>query len=277
MAENLQNTEENKEQDSQENPEAQGETSASEPISLTDALSGVFTEPGETFTSVKSSPKKNYWLIPILILILVAIVTRYLVTSDEEIYSEIKTKQTEAVKKRLDEAVKDGKMSQEDANSRLEQMDKQFSKSGPFFWISIILGPIIFIFLFLFLKGLVFWGGLKIFKSPVAYMQVIAVLGLASIIESIQAIIDTVLAIMTGRITANIGPILLFAKDSLSDKMSILLAHFDLLNIWYYIIIGLGFAAVGNLKSKQTIPYVFVLWLIWVCLTSFLNLPFMGG
>ncbi|MFI5143958.1 MAG: Yip1 family protein [Ignavibacteria bacterium] len=276
MTENLQNTEENKDQDSQQDPEVQSEPAATEPISLTDALSGVFTEPGETFTSVKSSPKKNYWLIPILILILVAIVTRYLVTNDEEIYSEIKTKQTESVKKRLDEAVKDGKMSQEDANTRMEQMDKQFSKSGPFFWISIIVGPILFIFIFLFVKGLIFWGGLKIFKSPVAYMQVIAVLGLASIIESIQAIIDTVLAIMTGRITANIGPILIFAKDSLSDKMSILLGHFDIINIWYFIVIGIGFAAVGSLKSKQTIPLVFALWLIWVCLTSLLNLPFFG-
>jgi hypothetical protein len=276
MTENLQNTEENKEQDSQQNPEVQSEPAATEPISLTDALSGVFTEPGETFTSVKSSPKKNYWLIPILILILVAIVTRYLVTNDEEIYSEIKTKQTESVKKKLDEAVKEGKMSQEDANTRMEQMDKQFSKSGPFFWISIIVGPILFIFIFLFVKGLIFWGGLKIFKSPVAYMQVIAVLGLASIIESIQAIIDTVLAIMTGRITANIGPILIFAKDSLGDKMSILLGHFDILTIWYFIVIGIGFAAVGSLKSKQAIPLVFALWLIWVCLTSLLNLPFFG-
>lgn len=277
MAEDIQNTEENKEQVPQENTEDRSESAVTEPISLTDALSGVFTEPGETFSSVKNSPKKNYWLIPILIFILISVLSRYLVTNDEEIYSEIKTKQTEAVKKRLDEAVKEGKMSQEDANSRMEQMEKGFSKTGPLFWISIIVAPIIFVFIFLFLKGLIFWGGLKIFKSPVSYMQIITVLGLASIIDSIQTIIDSVLAIVTGRIMANIGPILIFPKDSLSDKMSTFLAHFDLLNIWYFIILGIGFAVIGNLKSRQTIPLVFVLWLIWVCLTSFLNLPFFGG
>ncbi len=273
MEENIQNTEQPPEE---QNETEQNEIAQDEPISLTDAMTGVITEPGETFTSVKISPKKNYWLIPILIFIVISILSRYLVTNDEEIYSEIKTKQTEAVKKRLDEAVKDGKMSQEDANSKMEQIEKGFNKSGPFFWISIILGPVVFIFVFLFLKGLVFWGALKVFKSPISYMQIITVLGLISIIDSIQVIIDSVIAIFTGRILANIGPILLFPKDSLNDTMSTFVAHFDLFNIWYFIVMGIGLAMIGNLKSKQTIPAVFVLWLIWVCLTSFLKIPFFG-
>lgn len=254
-------------------PEVSTETT--EPISLSDAMTGIFTEPGETFSAMKLS-KKNFWLVPIIIFIVFSIVSRYMVTNDEELYSEIKTKQIESIKKRFDEQIKEGKMSQEQANEKMEQVSKGFSKSSPIFIVSLTLAPAVITFIILFLKGLIIFGVLKLFKGVITYMQVIAVLGIASIIDTLQTIIDTVLAIVTGRLLANIGPILIFPKDSLSDKMSILLAHFDLFNIWYVILIGIGFAAYSNLKSKQTIPIVFALWLIWVCMTAFLNISFLG-
>jgi hypothetical protein len=270
MDENIQN----KPEEQEENPE---QTEPFEDLSLSDAITGIFTEPRNTFEGIKKSSKKNYWLIPILIFIVISVISRFMITNDEELYADIKTKQTEAVKKRLDEAVKDGKMSQDQANERMEQIDKGFNKSGPFFILSITLGPIIITFIMLFLKGLIFFGALKLLKGAITYVQIITVLGLVSIIDSIQAIVDTVLAIITGRLFANIGPILLFSKDSLSDKMSLFTAHFDVFNIWYFFIVGIGLAVFADLKSKQTIPIVFVLWLIWVCITSFLNLPFFGG
>jgi hypothetical protein len=260
----------------EETPETDELTEKTEDISLSDAITGIFTEPGETFNSVKKSTKKNYWLIPILLFIVVSIVTRYLVTNDEELYSEIKTKQTEAVKKRLDEQVKEGKMSQEQANERMSQMEKGFDKSGVIFILLITVGPIVTTFLFLFVKGLIFFGALKLLKGVITYIQVITVLGLASIIDSIQTIIDTVLAIITGRLFANIGPILIFPKDSLSNNLNTFVAHFDAFNIWYIALIGIGFAVFSNLKGKVTIPVVFALWLIWVCLTSFLNIGIFG-
>jgi hypothetical protein len=270
------NTENNPPKSEEETLETTAETEQAESIGLSDAITGIFTEPGETFTSVKATSKKNFWLIPILIFIVLSIVSRYLAMNDEELYSEVKTKQTEAVKKRLDDAVKEGKMSKEQADERMGQMEKGFNKSSPIFILSITLGPAIFIFVFLFLKGLILFGALKIFKGAITYMQVITVLGLASIIDSIQTIIDTVLAIITGRLMANIGPILIFSKDSLSKELNTLVGHFDVFNIWYLILVGIGLAAFSGLKNKQTIPVVFALWLIWVCLTSFLNLGFFG-
>ncbi len=269
--------EENLQNKPEETGQVEEENLLEENITLSDAITGVITEPGETFESIKKSSKKYYWLIPILILIVIGIVSRFLAMNDEELYSEMKSKQTEAVKKRLDEAVKNGQMSQEQANERMSQMDKGFNKSSPIFIVSLTLGPIIVTFLFLFAKGLIFLGVLKIFKGAATYMQLITVLGLTSIIDSLQTIIDTVLAIVTGKIFANIGPILLFSKDSLSDTMNTLLAHFDLFNFWYMIVIAIGFAKMSNLKNSQTIPAVFALWIIWICLTTFLKLPFFGG
>src|SRR5689334_23215960 len=104
--------------------EMESETEPIEELSATDAITGVFTEPGETFEGVKRSPKKNYWIIPIIILIVISIASAFLVTHDEELYAQIKDKQTKGAKERFDEAVKNGKMTQEKANEQMEQMDK---------------------------------------------------------------------------------------------------------------------------------------------------------
>ena len=232
---------ENSENKQEQTPETPTETEEPEVFSLTDAISGIFTEPTETFTSVKNTRKRNFWLIPVLAFIVLAILSQYMITKDDELYSQIQQKQTETVKKKLDEQVKDGKISRDDADKRLEMMDKQFNRSGPFFYLFLIIGPVIFTFLILFLKGLIFWGTLKIFKGAITYMQTITVLGLVMVIDSLQRVINTVLEIIMGRVPVNIGPVLIFAKDSLNDKLTNLVAHFDFINIWILILTAFGF------------------------------------
>ncbi len=250
---------------------------AAEDISLSDAMTGVFSEPGATFEAVKNSKKRSYWLVPTIILIIFSLAASFLVLNDEELYSEIKTMQTDAVKKRMDEAVKEGKMTQEQAQENLDRTEKFMDKSSPFFLISAILGPIIGGFIILFIRGLVLWGVLKMFKGAASYMLVICVLGLTGLIDVISTVINTVLAIVMGKLTVNIGPALFVTKESVGESMAKFLGHFDLLAFWYLIVLGIGLAAASNLKSSKTIPIVFVLWLIWICLASFLSIPFMGG
>lgn len=246
------------------------ENETSEPvenISLGDALAGVFSEPGNTFEQVKASAKKNYWIIPLIILIAVSMLSSILVTRDEELTSEIKTQQKEAMKKRLDEAVKEGKMTREQADEQLDKTDKMFG--GSTFVIFGLIGSIAGVLIIFFLKALIYWGGLKIFKGAATYSDIMNVLGLTSIIMAIQLVVDTVLAIIMGKLMMNIGPVLFLAKESMSKDMYVFIANFDLLNIWYLIVAGIGLAKVSKLKSGVTIPFIFALWFIWVLLTSF--------
>jgi len=252
------------------------ETQPAEDISLSDAMTGVYTEPGATFEAVKNSKKRSYWIVPIILAIVLTLVASFLVINDEELYSEIKTMQTKAAKERLEERVKEGKMTQEQMDQAMEQTEKFMDKSSPFFLVSAVLGPIIGGFLILFVRGLVLWGVLKIFKGTATYMLIICVLGLASMIDIISTVINTVLAIVMGKLTVNIGPALFITKDMVGESLAKLLGHFDLIAIWYLIVLGIGLGAVSNLKSSKTIPVVFALWLIWIVLISFLNLPFAG-
>lgn len=244
-------------------------------ITLSDALSGVFTEPSETFTSVKHSTKSTYWVIPLIILAVITSLASFLVLNDEELSSEIRKKQTEAVKERFEKAVKEGKMTREQADEQLEKT--QNAMGGGIFVVIGIAGGFFSVVIFFFVKTLIYWGGFKIFKGTGTFINVMNVLGLASIITSIQMLIDTALAIFTGRLFINIGPILLFTEEQLGNSLYKFVANFDLINIWYLIVLAIGLARVSHVKLSISIATVFVLWLIWITLTSFGPLNFFGG
>jgi hypothetical protein len=131
--------------------------------------------------------------------------------------------------------------------------------------------------LFFFLKALIYWGGIKIFKGAASYVDVLNVLGLSAIITAIQLVVDSVMAILMGKLMVNIGPVLLVTQESVGNAMYTFLASFDFINIWYLIVAGIGLSRVSSLSSAKTISLVFVLWLIWVALTTFGPLKFFVG
>jgi hypothetical protein len=276
MEENLENKPGQTDSEEQSPAELSGISEAEEAISLSDAITGVFTEPGQTFEDVKRAGKKNFWLVPIIILIVLTTLAGFMIMRDEELSGEIRSKQMLAVKERLEEQVKEGKITQEQMNERMDQIERGFKGTNPIFLVFRIIGPIVFIFIVLFLKGLVFWGVIKAMKGTAAYMLVVSVLGLTSVIESIQVVINTALSIVTGRLGANIGPILLFAKDALSENMSKFVSHFDLLSIWYFIVLGIALAKVSELKTSKIMPAVFVLWVIYILIVSFSKISFLS-
>ncbi|HEY3250403.1 MAG TPA: YIP1 family protein [Ignavibacteria bacterium] len=244
-------------------------------IALSDALAGVFSEPGETFTEIRHSTRATYWIIPLIILAVITSLASFIVLNDEELSSEIKKKQTEAVKERLDKAVKEGKMTRAEADEQLEKTEKMFG--GGIFVAIGIAGGFFSVVIFFFLKALIYWGVFKIFKGSGTFINVMNVLGLASIITSIQMILDTVLAIFTGRLFVNIGPVLLFTEEQLGSSMYKFVANFDLINIWYLIVVAIGLSKVSHVKLSISVIVVFALWLIWVLFTSFGPLNFFGA
>jgi hypothetical protein len=250
------------------------EIKQSENISLADAAAGVLTEPGTTFDELKASTRRNYWIVPIIILAVITVIATFLVLNDEDLSSEIHTLRREAVKEQLDKAVKEGKMTQEKMDEVMEQQEKMFGKSSPLFLVFAAIGPVTMIFIALFFRGLVLWGAVKLFKGGASYMLVICVLGLASIIDSIQMIVNTAMSILMGKLNASISPALLFPAETVGKQLNMFLGHFDVFNIWYLIVIGFGLAKVSGLRNGQTMPVVFGLWLVWVAATTFLALPF---
>ncbi len=236
-------------------------------ISLGDAMAGVFTEPGETFSMVKLSARKNYWLVPLLLLIIVGVISGFLVLRDEELSSQIRDKQKTAMNEQLDKAVKEGSLTREEANQRIEQSQKIMG--GSMMIVFGTVGTLFVTLVFFFLKSLIYWGSLRVLKGVVTYKDVMNVVGLSGIVTAIQLVVDTVLAIFTGRLMANIGPVLLVSEETVGSTMLRFIANFDILNFWYLVVLGIGLAKISGVNAKATIPLVIGLWLVWVLLTSF--------
>lgn len=236
-------------------------------ITLGDAMAGVISSPGDTFTEVKRSSKKNYWLVPLLIVIVLSLISSFLVMRDEELSSAIKDKQKTAMKEKFDEMVKKGEITREQADQQMEQSMKFMS--GSMMMVFAMVGSFFGVLLIFFLKALVYWGGLKIFKGTAGYLDIMNVVGLSSLITAIQLVVGTVLAILMGKIMMNIGPVLLFSEEAVGKNIYTLLANFDLINIWSLVVVGIGLAKVSNVKTSSSMILVFGLWLVWVLLTSF--------
>jgi len=243
-------------------------------ISLSDALAGVFSEPGELFAGIKRSKRTTYWVWPVIILSLITVLASFMVLNDEDLSSEIKKTQLESVKEKLNEAVKDGKMTREQADEQIENTEKMFS--GGIFMVIGLAGGFFGIWLIFILLSLIYWLTFKMFKGTGSFVNFMNVLGIAAIISIIQVVINTVLAVFAGRIYVNLGPIWLFTQDQLGKGLYKFVASFDLLTFWYLVVIAIGFAKVSELKSGVTIPVIFGLWLLWTVLTSFVITSFVG-
>ena len=109
---NLQNQEQLSEQES-----------GVETVSVVEAMSGVFYDPNGTFESIKKV-KKNYWVIPLVFMVVINLIASFIVMRDNEVMDKIMGKQKQKMIENMQKSVKEGKMTQEQANQAIEQTAK---------------------------------------------------------------------------------------------------------------------------------------------------------
>ena len=112
-----------------------GSTEPKVQLSITDAISGTFTSPGPTYETIEATPKKNYWLVSMIICVVLALISTFIFLNDTELVDKVMDKQKQKMYETMDERVKSGQMSKEDANVAIEQAEKFMDPEGLFFQI----------------------------------------------------------------------------------------------------------------------------------------------
>lgn len=232
-----------------------------EPLSQAEAMSGVISDPFNTFDSIGKSGKKNYWLLPTLILVIVSVIASFIFLSDAELLDKVMDKQYKKVEQKMDESVKSGKMSREDANIALERTKSFMNPKSAFFMITSYGGPLIGVFFWLFFSGMLFMLLLKILKGVSTFENILNVIGLAFLISAVGKILEIVLSVVMGDMV-NISLALLFKEESVGSFTYNLLAFFDVFKIWFYIVVSIGIAKIGKVKTQSVVIPVFALMLI---------------
>jgi hypothetical protein len=243
---------------------------AEEPLELSqmDALSGVFTEPGNTFETIMKFPKKNFWLLPVLILVITSVVSSFLFFSDAELVGKMMDKQKTKMREKMMESVKQGKMSQEQANEGMERAEKFMDPNGLFFKITGFAGAVVAPFIMLFVLSVIYMLLLKMFKANFEFTNILNVVGLALTISAVGGVLGIVLSIIMGDLTS-VGLALVLKADAVGETLHGFLMKLDVFSVWFYVLVSIGLVKVAKIKPAVSYSVVFGLWIVWLLLTTF--------
>jgi hypothetical protein len=243
-------------------------TEESQELTQMDAISGIFTEPGNTFEAIAKNPKKNYWLLPVLILVVTSIVSSFLFFSDAELVGNMMDKQKVKMRESMQEKVKSGKMTQEQANNAIEQAEKFMDPKGLFFRITGTAGAVISPFVMLFLLAVIYMLFLKMMKAEFDFTNILNIVGLSLIISAIGSVLGIVLSIIMGNLNT-VGLSLILKPETVGETMHGLLMKLDVFTIWFYVLVAIGLSKVSKIKPSMSYLIVFGLWVIWLVLSTF--------
>ncbi|MDQ3021933.1 MAG: YIP1 family protein [Bacteroidota bacterium] len=236
-----------------------------EELSKTDAMAGVFSSPGETFETIANSPKKNYWIIPVLISVVVGLISTFLFFQDAELVNKTMDKQKEKMRERFEQNVKEGKMTKEDVDKAMESMDPKgnFAKIIGFSFAAA--GP----FIILFILSLIYFIILKVMKAEIDYSQILNVVGLSMLIATVGGLLGIVISILKGDMSS-VGLGLLLSEATVGEKVYTLLNKLDVFSIWFYIVVAIGLSKVARIDMIRSASIVFGIFIVYAVVTSFI-------
>lgn len=233
-------------------------------MSHTDKLVGVFTEPGETFSKMaKAGPKTTDWLIPVIILIVVAALSNFVLMSNPNIKYAAIQKQMEQVQESLDDAVASGQMTQEQADTQLERT-REFmeNQAGAGMMIQVI-ATIVIIFVVFFVVSGVFFALAKFgLKGEGNYSSAMASYGLPFYISTIGLIVMVIAALLMEKLLTGTSVAAFMGMDPRNDFVAMLLSFVDPFSIWFYAVVSIGFAKM--FKAESTGKYFAGIFGLWI-------------
>jgi len=207
---------------------------------------GIFSRPRETFGSIDEKPD---WLLPFLILIAVSILS-LVITYHKVILPEQIAKVTEM-----------GNLTEEQLAKAREMME------GMRGIILSLVGIIITISLFLFLKSGIFLVFSNILGGESTFKKVLSISSWALLIEVAEIIVKTPVMFLKHSSQVITSLALFFSFLSHKSFTFRLLNKFDFFTIWELALIGIGLSTVSKFSTKKGEGIVFSLWVIWIIIS----------
>lgn len=260
--------------ENQEQEIQQEETAAeTENISVTDAITGVISDPSDTFTTIRATPKKHYWVLPYVILAIASLISTFLFYQDEQLIGNLVDVQREKIRESIEKSVEKGDMTREQGNQAIETAEKFSDPRKPLMkiigFVSALLVPVIFGLLL----SLVYLIVLKIMKAEFDYINIINVLGLSSTVLAVGSILSIVLSIVLGKLSS--VSLSLVLTESVAGKfLHTLVSKFDVFSIWYFILVAIGISKIAKIKSSTAYSIVLGVWIIYIIITTVLTSAF---
>ncbi len=234
-----------------------------ETMSFTDKAAGVFYEPSKVFESIKKSGVKTAdWLMPVLVLAIVASVSVYVRFSTPE----LRYQSMQIAEQGIDKMVAEGKMSSDQAQVAKQRME---GGSSGFEWIGVG-GALIATFIFFFILSAVwFLVGKFALKGELTYSHAMGIVGLSNWIAVVGMIIGIALSVLLARLDGglNLG---MFTPMNVENKGYLLMARVDLFTLWSLFVVSVGLAAFAGKKVIQSAAWVYGIWIVFTLASVYL-------
>lgn len=237
-----------------------------EELSHTDKLTGIFTEPNNTFTQMSKFPPRTMdWLLPTMLLIAAAIISSIVIMSNPIIKSDVMDEQITKMEKSFQDAVDSGQMTQEQADEQLEATRERMEQGGSVF---MAVSTAIVIFISFFIVALVYFLIAKFaLKGEGSYASAMVPVGITYYIAILQIILITILSLAFDRLFTGVSITSIFNLDKQSFT-GWFLGKLDIFTIWALAVMSIGLARM--FKSTSTQKYyigVFSVWILWGLIT----------
>jgi hypothetical protein len=232
------------------------ETSARE-MGVFSRITGIFTSPRETFGSIDQKPT---WLVPFLIVVIIAIVLNFLALDIGMKYQIAKMEAKEMSAEQID-----------NMQSRME---------GPLKYVQIVAIPVVTLILWVILAGILLFCGNTIMGGESTFKKVYSIVAWSSLVTMVGAILKTFLILSKGTVHGvTISLAILLPTPELGESTPILyrlLSKFDPFTIWELILWIIGLAVVYRFTTKKSATLVLFLWAIWIVISVALG-SVLGG
>ena len=238
-------------------------TSEKEELTHSDKFVGVLTDPRPTFLKMSNLPAKTSdWLIPILVVIVLAILSNVLMMSNPAIRSQAIEKQMAIVEENFDMAVENGQISREGADRQLEQIrDNIDAQMNAGMIIQFVATFVIVFLIFFIVTGVFFLIAKFVFKDVGSYKSSLVSYGLPQYVIVLQLIVILIAAMATNTLIMGTGLAVLLDYDT-STFAGFLLNKIDPFRIWFYAVISIAYAKM--FKSRSITKYAFAIFSLWI-------------
>lgn len=227
----------------------------------------IFSAPSEIFTGLhKTEAKPTLWAIPLIFSIVIGVLIVIAINTNEV----LKAQRIEIARQAIEQRVADGKMTSEQADQALTQMEK----NEGFIFVMQIIGVIIILTIFFFLAPLFLWLANKIcLKSTAGYGKHLEMYGITTWIGVLGGIITIFMMVGLNSIFAQ-PSLAIFILNNLDIKNSLhkLLTTINFFGIWSTVLVGIGLGKLSEKSSSAGLGVAFGLWIIWIIIQNLLNI-----
>ena len=234
---------------------------------ITQKLIGIITAPAVVYGDISETGRTpSNWLVPLGLIILISIATLQvqmanpvLVTRMEELYGP-------KIHYGVEQAVTEGKFTREEADT----MYALLRPGSPVFNILQSSALAIWQSAALFALGLLYWlVGKSAMGGSVAYMKVVEVVGLALVIDTLDLVVRTILAVATGSLFVTLGPSLFVANLNPENRYHLFLSTMNAFTFWKLWVLGVGLSALYQRDLPKVLVLIAAIWVLWTILSFF--------